>query len=407
MNPIEQQLSDFADNRIDFEGLGAAVRSIAAKDAAASSRLMHYLSEAHEEGLVNADQCHSLLLQVVESGTMEVTDSTDDEQTQTFVMSQDDSEKTVGVGSIIKGRFILEEKLGEGGMGVVYRARDKVRVEAKDRHPHVAIKVLNEDFKQHPESFIALQRECRKAQKLAHPNIATVYDFDRTGRMAYMTMELLEGLPLNAFLKQQVPEGGLSFKSAWPIIKDLGDALAYAHKNNLVHSDFKPANAFICDNGTVKVIDFGIARAVRNPEQADQTMFDASTLGAFTPAYASPEMLEGEDPDPRDDLFALAVVTYMLLSGEHPFNRNSATVAKAAQMRPDPIQSLTKLQNLALSNALDLEQESRTADIPTFLSAISDEDMLLRKVEAQALTIKILAGGLAISLGAIGFLLAQ
>ncbi len=104
------------------------------------------------------------------------------------------------IGDIIKNRFILEEELGRGGMGVVYKAKDLRKEEAKDRNPYIALKVLNEDFKRNPESFIALQRETRKTQELAHPNIITVYDFDRDGDHIYMTMEWLQGKPLSTLL---------------------------------------------------------------------------------------------------------------------------------------------------------------------------------------------------------------
>src|SRR5262249_20405666 len=103
-------------------------------------------------------------------------------------------------GDTIKDRFVLEEVIGKGGMGVVFRARDKRKEEAQDRHPYAALKVLNETFKRHPESLKALQREARKAQNLAHPNIVTVYDFDRDGANVYMVMELLEGEPLDKYI---------------------------------------------------------------------------------------------------------------------------------------------------------------------------------------------------------------
>src|SRR5215472_5194913 len=104
-------------------------------------------------------------------------------------------------GSVLKNRFILEAPIGRGGMGTVFRARDLRKEEAQDRNPHVAIKVLNDDFKEHPGALQALQRESRKAQQLAHPNIVTVYDFDRDEGNVYMVMELLQGIPLDRLIK--------------------------------------------------------------------------------------------------------------------------------------------------------------------------------------------------------------
>ena len=172
-------------------------------------------------------------------------------------------------GTIIKDRFVLEKRLGEGGMGVVFKARDLRKEEARDRDPYVAIKFLNSEFRRHPEAFMALQRETRRAQALAHPNVVTVHDFDRDGTLIYMTMEFLEGEPLDRFI-QRHPQG-LRFKEAWPIIEGCSRALAYAHEQGVVHADFKPGNVFVAGERKVKVLDFGIARAVtRHGEDASR-----------------------------------------------------------------------------------------------------------------------------------------
>ena len=110
--------------------------------------------------------------------------------------------ENLGPGVTLKERFVLLEKLGQGGMGVVYKAKDLLKVEAKDKDPYVAIKVLTDAFKKYSGSFIALQREASKAQRLAHPNIATVYDFDRDDNTVFMTMEYLQGKPLNQLIKE-------------------------------------------------------------------------------------------------------------------------------------------------------------------------------------------------------------
>ena len=214
----------------------------------------------------------------------------------------------IGPGYVLKERFELMDKLGEGGMGAVYKARDLLKVEAKDRNPYVAVKLLSGDFKEHPEAFIALQRETSKAQKLAHPNIATVYDFDRDHGTVYMTMEVLEGQELNDFIKKTIPDDGLPVEEAMDILAQLCEGLKYAHNRGLVHSDFKPGNCFVQHDGTVKLLDFGIARAsaTKAGTEGDKTLFDPGELGALTPAYASIEMFEGIAPDPRDDIYALA-----------------------------------------------------------------------------------------------------
>ncbi len=189
---------------------------------------------------------------------------------------------------VLKGRFFLEAVLGAGGMGVVYKAKDSLKVEAQDRDPYLAIKVLSDEFKSHPEAFISLQRESRKSQRIAHPNIVNVYDFDRDGDTVFMTMEFLDGSPLDQLIRQY-KSTGLPTDDAWEIIKGMSSALSHAHAENIIHSDFKPGNVFVTNRGIAKVFDFGIARAVAqvehlddNPE--DRTVFDAGNLGALTPA---------------------------------------------------------------------------------------------------------------------------
>lgn len=280
----------------------------------------------------------------------------------------------IGPGSVLKGRFQLDNILGVGGMGTVFRGRDLIKVEARDKNPYVALKILNEDFKDHPDAFIALQREASRQQKLAHPNIATVYDFDRTeDGTFFLTMELLEGEPLNKFIKHTVkPQGGLPFDQAFPMIEGLAKALIYAHERDIAHSDFKPGNCFITKDGTMKVLDFGIARAVKTPGQSDteKTIFDPGKLGALTPPYASVEMLEEQEPDTRDDIYALACVAYELLTGKHPFNKLRATAARDNDLIPVPIKGIKKSQNKAINRGLGFTRAQRSQSVTEFITQL-------------------------------------
>jgi len=288
-------------------------------------------------------------------------------------------ERMKGVGDTLNGRFVLEECVGFGGMGTVYKALDLRKLEASDRHPYIAIKVLNVQFQGHPKSLIALQREARKAQTLAHPNIVAVYDFDRDGAMVYITMEYLQGKSLSQMLR--APDFHvLPFDEAMKIVSGMGRALAYAHERGFVHCDFKPANVILTETGGVKVIDFGIARVFQKAEEdADVPVFDPGSLGALTPAYASPEMLENREPDPRDDIYALGCITYELLTGRHPFNRLSALQARDAGLRPQRPPGLGHRQWRALRNALALRRELRTPTVNGFLTEIGARDMRRRR----------------------------
>lgn len=290
-------------------------------------------------------------------------------------------QKALQVGDVLKGRFVLEEVIGSGGMSVVYRARDIRKEEANDAHPYVAMKVLGGDFKEHPDAFMVLQRESQKSQKIAHPNIVTVYDFDREDDTVYMTMECLDGQSLDQIINDNYR--GMAFKDALPIINGMGHALSYAHKKNIIHSDFKPGNVFVTSEGVVKVLDFGIARvktAVMD-EHGSPKDYDPGVLGALTVAYASCEMLEGVPPDPCDDVYALACIVYQLLTGQHPFNRCPANQARDEGREPKRIPGLSSRRWAALKRGLAFERSARTPTISQFLQGMNPT----RRTQGQAL----------------------
>jgi hypothetical protein len=295
-----------------------------------------------------------------------------------------DPDRMKGIGDTINGRFVLEECLGFGGMGTVYKALDLRKLEASDRKPYIAIKVLNVQFRGHPKSLITLQREAKKAQALAHPNIVRVYDFDREGPVVYLTMEYLAGKPLSQVLRAP-GFTGLPYPEALPIVTGMGRGLAYAHQQGFVHCDLKPANVFLTDKGEVKVIDFGIARAFHKPEDdAEATVFDPGSLGGLTPAYASPEMVEHREPDPRDDIYGLACITYEMVSGHHPFNRLSGAEARNAGMKPERPRQLGYRQWQALKSALCFDRARRTPSVEAFLQGFAADNPAARNAAVIA-----------------------
>ncbi|MFL9868208.1 protein kinase [Paraburkholderia fungorum] len=302
-----------------------------------------------------------------------------------------------GTGDTLNNRFVLEECLGVGGMGTVYKALDLRKLEASDRKPHVAIKVLNVQFRGNPNSLVALQREARKAQVLAHRNIIAVYDFDRDGPIVYLTMEYLTGKPLSQLLRTPGYQG-MPVRAALPIVRGMCNALAYAHEHGFVHCDFKPANVFLTTNAEVKVIDFGIARVFQRPEEeSDATVFDPGSLGALTPAYASPEMIEHREPDPRDDIYALGCITYELLTGHHPFDRLSATQARNADFKPQRPADLDAKQWRALRAALSFDRNTRMPSVARFIAEFDDE----ARAEKSGTLVKTGFAGLAVVCAAI------
>ena len=279
---------------------------------------------------------------------------------------------------IINQRFLLASKLGVGGMGTVYRAKDLRKVEAQDKNPWVAVKLLNDAFKEHPSAFIALQREAQKSQKLAHPNIVRVYDFDRDGETVFMTMELLQGEDLNHIIKRR--KKGFKQEDALNIIRQVGGALAEAHKHNIVHSDFKPGNIFYTTSKVAKVFDFGIARAVSeigtgqvslnnvDVTERDHTMFDASTLNALTPAYASKEMHNGHDACKSDDVYALGCVAYEVLTGRHPYEKMPANKVLSKNVKLPAVEGLKRSQVKALQKSVAIDRKNRYETVDDFLN---------------------------------------
>ncbi|CAN5157665.1 hypothetical protein BH24PSE2_BH24PSE2_17390 [soil metagenome] len=270
--------------------------------------------------------------------------------------------KAFEAGHVLRNRFVLEERIGAGGMGIVYRALDRRKQEAHDGNPYVALKILRHEIRQRPDSLSSLQQEALKAQRLSHPNIVNVFDFDRDGDAVFMTMELLEGESLARLLSQ--PQRRLPREQAIAIIAGMSRGLAYAHEQNIIHYDFKPGNVFLTHDGRIKLLDFGIARAA--PEEALYT-FDSEPVNAMTPAYASCEMLQGGEPDPRDDVYGLACVSYELLAGRHPFCRQSAVRARQLKMRPPRIKGLKRSQWRALERGLRFTRSERTSSAGEFL----------------------------------------
>jgi len=277
-------------------------------------------------------------------------------------------------GSVLKDRFVLEEKIGSGGMGVVFKARDLRREEALDKEPHVAIKLLNNKYQDKPYAFIALQREAKKAQKLAHPNIINVYDFDRDGSLMMMTMEYLEGQSLQPLIRD-FKDAPIETEQAFSFIRDICSALSYAHRNKIVHADIKPANVFLTNTNQVKLLDFGIARAIQEiiVEGDEETAFSPDLLSALTPAYASCEMLQGEKAQVSDDVYALACISYELLTGRHPYGRLKATAAEKGELQPLRPAGLKSRQWKGLQKGLAFRRENRTTEVAEFMREVLPE----------------------------------
>jgi eukaryotic-like serine/threonine-protein kinase len=258
-------------------------------------------------------------------------------------------------------RYVLEEEIARGGMGVVWRARDEVLARP------IAVKILHEHLGTDDAFLERFRREALAAARLTHPNIVAIYDTgDEVGpdgvERNYIVMEYCGGRTLETLLSN----GPLSPDRAADIGATICDALAYAHRHDIVHRDIKPANVLITDDGTLKVADFGIAKAAFVTGDLTTT---GSILGTVT--YISPEQARGEEPDARSDMYALGVVLYELLAGRPPFtDENQIAIAmKHIREDPPPLRSLRagiprSLEGVVLKAlAKDPEARDQTADV--------------------------------------------
>lgn len=305
-----------------------------------------------------------------------------------------------GEGYRLRGRYLLDRQIGQGAIGEVWRAKDLLGEEARDRNPFVAIKVLNADFEGHSDAFVAMHREASRAQKLAHPNIVTVYVFDRddvSGR-AFIAMELLEGRPLDRVIRES--RVGMTRGEALPIIRGMAEGLAYAHRKGIVHCDFKPANVFLTSDGTPKILDFGIARAAKAasghagaPDAQPDDPDDAGFQG-YTPAYAAPEALSGQPAATAEDVFALGIVAFELLSGVHPFRRMSALEAQKAGIERPPLKGLKGRELRAIDSALAFEPAQRPQDASIFLRRLQGVPAVQKGLLAAVAALVLTAAGL-------------
>ncbi|HYM34948.1 MAG TPA: serine/threonine-protein kinase, partial [Steroidobacteraceae bacterium] len=296
-------------------------------------------------------------------------------------------------GTVVKDRFVLKEQIGRGGMGIVFAALDRRKEETRDPNPWVALKILSPEFARHDDALVALQREARKAQTLAHPNVATVFDFDRDGDTVYMTMELLRGKTLSSVV-QAARGHGIDRAQAWTIIRDIAAGLAYAHRKGIVHADLKPGNVFLLEDGRAKILDFGIARAASNSASATTTKdtFDAGVLGAYTEAYATEEMMAGVDPHPADDIYALGIIAYELLAGQHPYQRRSSAQARKLGLKPTAPKGLTRREWRVLQRCLSLDRKERPRDAGEFFNQLRGITPLQKSLIGATAALALTAG---------------
>ncbi|MHB8720105.1 MAG: serine/threonine-protein kinase [Steroidobacteraceae bacterium] len=286
--------------------------------------------------------------------------------------SHDDSSPFAGIeiGRVLRDRYVLEKRLGSGGMGTVFKALDRYRADLPPANQYVAIKILHEKSDNREELLANLRREFYCTQRLSHRNIVKVYELDRDGELDFFTMELLEGDLLSSVTERLHPLP-MPRPYAWAIIREIGAGLAHAHARNVVHGDLKPHNVMITQSGEVRILDFG-ASSTATTQGADAPV-RRTTTSALTPAYACCELLAGRSADPRDDIYAFACLSYELLAGAHPFQRRPSTVARDLGIVPDRPPGLSAQQWKTLTMGLSWHRGGRSILVRTWLDRLSAE----------------------------------
>jgi len=284
------------------------------------------------------------------------------------------------------GVYDVTALIGEGGMGQVYRAMDT------SLGRQVAIKMLPDGFAKDPERLARFEREAKTLASLNHPNIAAIYGFEKSGGVHALVMELVEGDDLS----QRIARGAIPIDEALPIARQMAEALEAAHEHGVIHRDLKPANVKVRADGVVKVLDFGLAKAMdsglgtggRGLEHA--SMAPTITTPALmtgvgmilgTAAYMSPEQARGKQVDRRTDIWAFGCVLYEMLTGRRSFDAEdvSLTLARVLEREPDWTAlppAVPAAVRVALRRALEKDRRKRAGDIAVMLFAIDEATAL-------------------------------
>jgi formylglycine-generating enzyme required for sulfatase activity len=259
-------------------------------------------------------------------------------------------------GAILRQRYRLLERIGEGSIGRVYRAIDLHAVETQAPERYVAVKVLTVPFTDIDEAMKLLAREAHSLRGTAHPNIARILDCDRDGDIVFMTLELLSGQSL--LQKVHTAQAtGLPRPAVFAIVRDIAQALGFAHSKNIIHGDLKPGNVIITEDGVTKVTDFGLAHLANLPTQTQR------------------QRMLGSVPDPRDDVFALACTTWILMTGKHPFKGKTLRAAREQGMELASTDELSRREFRALQHALQFSREQRTSSVLQFVQELSGQEI--------------------------------
>lgn len=267
------------------------------------------------------------------------------------------------IGTVLAGRYRLDALLGRGGMSLVYRAEDLRSALQGLGATKVAVKLLAPNYAAREDARMAIEREAGLLQGLNHAGVVKLLDFGRDGESAFLVMEMLSGERLRGRLARSYP-APLPTNQAMAIARELSEALAYLHRRRVVHRDVKPVNVYITLSGGIRLIDFGLAASIGRTDGRG-----GPAPLAWTPVYASPEMLAGAAPDLRDDVYSLGCVIYEMLAGHHPWRKLPGDEAARQKLPLSRPPRLPAARWKVLQRALAFRASDRPADAGEFLQA--------------------------------------
>jgi len=269
--------------------------------------------------------------------------------------------ESIPLGTVLKDRYHLVAHQGAGGIGQVFDAIDL----HQPGEAHVTLKIVAVNLKHEPYAFEALKTAVEKTRHLQHPNIVQVFDIDQQDDRVFITMEPLRGRWLSGIVRE-ARRKGMSYEVAWPIISGIANGLAHAHAHGIVHSDLSPHAVFVGEDGVAKIVGFGLVHAVPASNESIDVL-DTLTLRAYTEAYTADAWAQQGTPHPADDLYPLGVIAYEMLTGEHPFQRCSLTVARQRGLTYSAIPALSRRARTLIDRCLAFERSERPKDGRTFV----------------------------------------
>lgn len=275
---------------------------------------------------------------------------------------------------LLAGRYELIEKIGDGGMAVVYKAKDRLL------NRYVAVKILRPEFTRDAQFIESFRKESQAAAGLQHPNIVNVYDVGKEGNIYFIVMELIDGRPLSDIIEENGP---LDYRNVIEIGKQVAAALSLAHKNHIIHRDVKPHNIMITKDGVAKLADFGIAKAISsstivNKDEGGQVMGSVH--------YFSPEQARGKYVDEKSDVYSLGIVLYEMLTGEVPFDGDNPVEIALMHINEDIkppshiIDNVPPALEKIILKATDKYQTNRYENAEVMFEDLNNVDFLSKKI---------------------------